>query len=146
MTKNYKKWNIIAGTSIGAILLVSVLALGVLTPQAEAGLANGNGNGVIIGTPCDIVEHWDKIIFIIDEDESDVIPEELLETELDIKVRDDPGTVSDIKGKVRAFLEDGFLVDPTGDFIVLTPEEVAELELEIVDVEYAIVCIGIADA
>ena len=133
MTKNYKKRNIIAGTSIGAILLVSVLALGVLTPQTAAG-------GIRIGDSCDIVEHWDKIIFIIDEDESDVIPEELLETELDIKVRDDPGTVSDIKGKVRAFLEGGFFVDPTGDFIELTPEQVAELELEIVDVEYAIVC------
>jgi len=45
MTKNYKKWNIIAGTSIGAILLVSVLALGVLTPQAEAGEQNTCPNG-----------------------------------------------------------------------------------------------------
>ncbi len=46
MTKNYKKWNMIAGTSIGAILLVSVLALGVLTPQAEAGVnENGCPNG-----------------------------------------------------------------------------------------------------
>ena len=45
MTKNYKKWSIIAGTSIGAILLVSVLALGVLTPQAEAGVQNACPNG-----------------------------------------------------------------------------------------------------
>jgi len=69
-----------------------------------------------------------------------------LDTELDIKVLDDPRTLSDIKGKVRAFLERGFFVDPTGEFIELTPDQVAELELEIVDVEYAIVCtFGIGD-
>jgi len=132
MTKNYKKWNMIAGTSIGAILLVSVLALGVLTPQAEAGVNQG-----VNGNTCEIVEHWDKIIF---ENEDDLLnaADNIVEegSIMDIKVLDDPDRIEFPMKKAVQFLNDVDWTTEDGEDITLE-------DLELIDVEYAIVCIGI---
>lgn len=78
--------------------------------------------------------HMDKIIFQIvddlraqldaDQPALDAVPKK---TDLDIKVIDNPSTVADLKGKVLTFLG-------AAD----TPEN--RLGIEIVDVEYAVIC------
>jgi hypothetical protein len=78
--------------------------------------------------------HADKIIFTLtgalaalqqaDQAALDNVPRD---TELDIKVLDDPRTIADLKGKVLSFIR---AVDSA----------VARAAVKIVDVEYAMVC------
>lgn len=71
------------------------------------------------------IQHWDKIIFNVTDP---AIARELnvsANTELDIKVLDDPSEVADIKQKVLDFLK--------------APNE-NKSSIKIIDVEYAIVC------
>jgi hypothetical protein len=75
--------------------------------------------------PVKSVQHWDKIIFSI---ASPTLANKLnlsANTELDIKVRDDPRLVSDLKQKVLNFLN--------------VPNE-NKSSIKILDVEYAIIC------
>jgi hypothetical protein len=95
--------------------------------------ADGNGTGNAIktiisncgkGTPT--VQHWDKIVFSII---SPALAKRLnltANTELDIKVLDDPTKVADIKQKVLSFLH-----MPTSPFF--------RNSIKIIDVEYAII-------
>jgi len=99
--------------------------------------------------PACIIEHWDKIIFEILRDPSGKIPHEFLKTQLDIKVLDKPGSVADIQHKVTDVLVTTPLVDPASHEGVVFPElsddEVGNLKLNIIDVEYAIVCFLLSD-
>jgi len=136
MTKLSKKQLYITGI-VGAIIAIGVLAYPAQTVSAPEHL---NGVGCFIGGG----EHFDKIIFQILNDPNRIVPDNLLRTELDIKVPDDPFAVSDIKQKVRDFLtSDGTTVpiDPPGAptfFPAMTADEVSKLKIDIIDVEYAI--------
>ena len=75
------------------------------------------------------LKHWDKIIFKIVGNRNDTHSKYYHNTELDIKVEDEPTKVADLKGKVVKFLEDDY---PNGN--------VKRQHIQIVDVEYAIAC------
>jgi len=89
------------------------------------------------GSPAKALQvlHFDKIIFMIGQGQ--LIPAVAADfnqlnalrrlTELDIKVKDDPRTVADLKGKVLTFL--GAL-----------PNAANRALIRIVDVEYAVIC------
>jgi len=99
--------------------------------------------------PACITEHWDKIIFEILKDPSGTINPNYLKTPLDIKVLDDPTSVANLVAKVRGFIEDHGIAnvppfDPA-DPDNITDEIVAKLKIDIIDVEYAIVCIEFVD-
>jgi len=87
------------------------------------------------GTTTLPVLHFDKIIFMVgtgqltpatpaDFNQLNAIPRL---SELDIKVKDDPKTVADLKSKVLTFL--GAAITPTNRALI-----------RIVDVEYAVIC------
>jgi hypothetical protein len=83
-----------------------------------------------------LAQHADKIIFMLTDDQAlvallqadqaalDAVPRN---TELDIKVLDDPRTIADLRGKVLSFIgaADG---------------AVARTKVKIIDVDYAMVC------
>jgi hypothetical protein len=71
------------------------------------------------------VQHWDKIVFMITDPKLASKANVTANTELDIKVLDDPKKVADLKQKVL-----NFLGDPNGN----------KSSIKIVDVEYAIIC------
>ena len=75
------------------------------------------------------VKHWDKIIFKIVGNRSDTHSRYRHNTELDIKVEDDPDEVADLKDKVVKFLERDY-----------SNGNVKRQHIHIVDVEYAIDC------
>ncbi len=88
-----------------------------------------------VGTVLRPVLHFDKVIFIIgngaltpatptDFQQLNALPRL---TELDIKIKDDPKTVADLKGKVLTFL--GAATTATNRALI-----------KIVDVEYAVIC------
>jgi hypothetical protein len=77
--------------------------------------------------PAENVQHWDKIIFSI---KSPALAQRLkipADTELDIKVLDNPTKVADLKQKVFNFLK-------------VTNE--SRSSIEIIDVRYAIICVS----
>jgi len=71
------------------------------------------------------VQHWDKIVFMITDPKLATKANVTANTELDIKVLDDPKKVADLKQKVL-----NFLGDAKGN----------KSTIRIVDVEYAIIC------
>ncbi len=147
MTKTiFQNWKVIAGLSIAAVLLGSVFSFGLFTPKAEAG-ENGTFPGESFPTAClfNEVKHWDKIIFQILRDPSGVIMSQYLKTPLDIKVLDEPSLVANIDAKIRDFIIVHGIAnvppfDPD-DPDNITDEIVAKLKIDIIDVEYAIVCV-----
>jgi len=93
--------------------------------------------------PACITEHWDKIIFQILRDPSGTINPNYLKTPLDIKVLDDPTSVANLVAKVKQFIAaNGIAVVDGVDF---DPTIVPQLKIDIIDVEYAIVCIEFVD-
>lgn len=107
---------------------------GVFTETAPTGEGTGAAISEIIKNcgkpvetvcPQDSVQHWDKIVFIINSTELAKRVNVTVGTELDIKVLDNPKEVADIKKKVFDFLG--------------APDE-KRATIQIVDVEYAIIC------
>ncbi len=93
--------------------------------------------------PVCITQHWDKIIFQILRDPSGTINPNYLKTPLDIKVLDDPTSVANLVAKVKQFIAaNGIAVVDGVDF---DPTIVPQLKIDIIDVEYAIVCIEFVD-
>lgn len=108
--------------------------------QALAVVPTVDGKGVAAAATCTLagaqvpVHHYDKIIFMVggtlkaaltaDQTALANLP---LNTELDIKVRDNPRTVADLKGKVLTFL--GATTDLQNRSLI-----------KIIDVEYAVIC------
>ena len=87
-----------------------------------------------------IPEHWDKIIF---ENEDDLLNRDgnLAAEEgsiMDIKVLDDPNRIEFPMQKAVQFLNDAQWTTDDGEPITLE-------DLELIDVEYAIVCVGFFD-
>jgi len=96
--------------------------------------------------PACITEHWDKIIFEILRDPSGAIDPKYLKTPLDIKVLDDPEKVANLVMKVRTFINTHGIANipaPPPDDPPLTVAD--QLKIDIIDVEYAIVCIEFVD-
>jgi len=127
---------------------ISVAAFVLYSAQTLAAVPLVDGKGVpavatcaptVSGTVGEPVRHFDKIIFMItnrlvaantaDQPALDKIP---LNTELDIKVKDNPRTVADLKGKVLTFLGAADSSLPTGVD--------NRLNIRIIDVEYAVIC------
>jgi len=133
---------VLAGVAIAAVLLGSALAVGMFTPKVEA---TENGNGIpsdSFATAClpEEVKHWDKIIFQILRDPSGTVDPSNLKTPLDIKVLDDPNSVANIDSKIRDFIKD-FPRSIAVPGTTLTEDAVDKLKIDIIDVEYAIVCV-----
>ena len=89
--------------------------------------------------PACIAEHWDKIIFQILRDPSKTINPDYLKTPLDIKVLDDPTSVANLVVKVKEFIAANGIAVVSGT--TFDPTIVPQLKIDIIDVEYAIVCI-----
>ena len=141
MTKIFnKKWSIITGTSISVTLLASVLALGVLSPQAEAedhlvALPGTRQCGIDPRTGERLqILHFDKIIFENGEDllngKGGLVEEGSI---MDIKVLDDPNRIEFPMEKAVQKLNNAGWTTDEGEPITLE-------DLELIDVEYAIVC------
>ncbi|MDQ4013596.1 MAG: PKD domain-containing protein [Thermoproteota archaeon] len=81
-------------------------------------------------------EHWNKIVFRITSDPTGRIDSSLINTELEILERVNDGAVLNVKDIVRYSIvnEPGTLLPQ------LTFDEVEQLEIEILDVEYALIC------
>ena len=75
--------------------------------------------------PSKNVQHWDKIVFFIRSPDLSKRVRLPMNTELDIKVLDDPLKVADLKQKVLSFLK--------------VPTE-PRTSIQILDVRYAIIC------
>jgi len=137
MTKTiFQNWKVIAGLSMAAVLLGGAFSFGLFTPKAEAIVHIFDGSSPA-GCLLDEVRHWDKIIFQILRDPSGTINPNYLKTPLDIKVLDDPEKVANLVAKVRNFLDDhgvGGLKPGSADIV-------SQLKIDIIDVEYAIVCV-----
>lgn len=88
------------------------------TTTSAAALAN---------CPAKNVQHWDKIVFVIKSPELAAKVQLPPNTELDIKVRDNPSKVADIKQKVLEFLN--------------VPTE-PRSSIDILQVRYAMICAG----
>jgi len=123
---------------VGFIAVGLVLGLSSYYDQAQAGMPS------IIGEPCDsfsgVLLHWDKIIFHPEVKmfntfaPSPLFPPTLFTSRTyDIKVEQDPASVTNLEGTVAKFLNaNGFR---TSDGKGVSPKFI-----DIVDVEYAIAC------
>jgi PKD repeat protein len=83
--------------------------------------------GLNVTCPASNVQHWDKIMFVITDSAISGSLGFITETQLDIKVLDDPTTVADIEKKVL-------------DFLKLPDNPQNRNAIAILDVEYAIIC------
>jgi PKD domain len=81
-------------------------------------------------------EHWNKIVFRITSDPTGRIDSRLINTELEVLERVNDGAVLNVKDIVLYSIvnEPGTLLPQ------LTFEEADQLEIEILDVEYALIC------
>jgi PKD repeat protein len=80
-------------------------------------------------------EHWNKIVFRITSDPTGRIDSSLINTELEVLERVNDGAVLNVKDIVRYSI-----VNEPGILPQLTLEEADQLEIEIIDVEYALIC------
>ncbi len=117
MTKIILKKPIIA--TIATILVVTVL----ITSNSLIAQA-GTSTITSVCPPDGEVEHWDKIVFEIDKDESDTISEENLKARMEIKILDAPEQIINLELKIANLVGAEFAVDP------------ADLKIKIKDVLY----------
>jgi hypothetical protein len=96
-------------------------------PLPSSGAPSGGGASSSGGCAPSNVQHWDKIVFIIQSSDLASRVKLPIGTELDIKVLDDPTTVADVKQKVLDFLK--------------VPNESRD-SIRIVSVEYDIICVS----
>jgi len=149
MTRSFSQnWKILAGAAIAAVLLGSALSVGMFMPKAEASHTTTDrictlpDDGTTIGATWE--HHWDKIIFQIVRDPSGTVPAEYLKTPLDIKVEDNPDKAANLVMKVRQFMSDHGIAG-LGPVDLTDPDDInianiKAVKLDIIDVEYAIVC------
>jgi hypothetical protein len=125
---------------VAAFLIYSAQTLAVVPPVDGKGVpAVAVCPPSAAGTTGLQVLHFDKIIFTItgrllaaspnDQPALDKVP---LNTELDIKVKDNPRTVADLKGKILTFLGAADTVSPAVND--------NRLNIHIIDVKYAVIC------
>ena len=105
----------------------------VTTPRGDLEVRIGD---VILQPEC-IAEHWNKIVFRITTDPTGMVPSSMINTELEVIERVNHIGVLNINDIVRASI-----VDEPGVLPQLTLEEADQLEIEILDVEYATICFG----
>ena len=150
MTKiNTKRWKVILPTSIAAILLVGVAGLNLFDSNAQAEVhflaecdltvvncqVNTGQCGIdhFTGVPLQIL-HFDKIIFKNGNDLLNGIGGLVEEGSImDIKVLDDPNRIEFPMEKAVQKLNNAGWTTDEGEPITLK-------DLELIDVEYAIVC------
>jgi len=148
-----KNWKAITSMSIAAVLIVAIVSFNPLpTNVAEAAatpktvIVDSISTPVVVlpipnqKTSCDPanVQHWDKILFKTNDIfESDLgHPTFVPGQTLDIKIQDDPTTIVSIADAIANYLTNT-LGYRSFDLLPFTPENVQE----IVDVEYAIICV-----
>ena len=138
--KSFKTFRLAVTTAAllaaGAAAILPATSLAVVPPVDPVGLPARAVCGNTAGGQQVFAAHADKIIFMLtdaqelvalqqaDQPALDNVPRN---TELDIKVLDDPRTIADLKGKVLSFIRaaDG---------------AVARSKVKIIDVDYAMVC------
>jgi len=137
------KVNIIS-VIVSVTLVGLVLGLSSYNEQAEAGLSNG----IFIPTedPCDsfsgVLTHWDKILFKTNQrlfaSEPPPFSSPILFPILtyDIKVEQDPISVTNLERAVSSFLNDSSYRTSDGSFV-------KDVFIIIVDVEYEIACVSL---
>jgi hypothetical protein len=116
-----------ASTSGGAFVTTNANGTGTSNAISDIIKNCGNPNGINVVCPETNVQHWDKIVFTIQDPNIAKRANVTANTPLDIKVLDDPHTVADIKQKVIQFLK---LPD--------RPEVRKSISVGLV--EYAIIC------
>ena len=144
MTSSFSQnWKILAGAIIAVALLGSALSVSMFIPKAEAlhnvpaplcGTADSTG---VLGH----VQHWDKIVFEILKDPNAVIDPAYLKTPLDIKVLDNPSKVASLDVKVRDFINSHGIANILAPVPGTTLTVADQLKIDIIDVEYAIICV-----
>ncbi len=122
-----------------SFMMIAGQAQAVVPPVDPKGVAADSQCGTLPGTPPGQVRHFDKIIFSIvpnvlggtlvaanpaDQRRLSSVPRN---TELDIKVVDNPKTVADLKAKVLSFL---------GAAVTAANRQ----QIRIIDVDYAVIC------
>jgi len=132
MTQNStERWKVILPVSIAAILLVAVAGFNLFDSNAQA--------AVPVGGPIECLEvlHFDKIIFKNKEDLFKRSDGTLAVEEgsiMDIKVPDNPAA---IEFPLKKAVDRSNIPWTTED-----GEDITLKDLELIDVEYAIVCVG----
>ena len=103
------------------------------------------------GVPGNIL-HFDKIVFRAAPDNFFLCPPRTTDTDnqedlvispnsvLDIKVLDDPTRIADVKRKVADFLGKINCVNGNADMVPVFPAQILPTQIDIIDVDYAIVC------
>jgi hypothetical protein len=112
----------------GAAILSLALIISFMTqlsPVINEGYATTTDISAQFNCPAKNVQHWDKIIFAIKSPQLAAKVKLPLNTELDIKVLDDPTKVADLKQKVLIFLK--------------VPTE-PRSSIDILEVRYAMIC------
>ena len=106
----------------------------VTTPRDELEVRIGD---VILQPEC-VAEHWNKIVFRITTDPTGMVPSSMINTELEVIERVNHIGVLNVNDIVRSSIvnEPGVLLPQ------LTSEEADQLEIQILDVEYATICFG----
>jgi len=128
---------------------ISVAAFVLFSAEALAAVPPVDGKGVpavavcpptVAGTVPFRVSHFDKIIFQLlgkliaaNPNDQPALDKYQIDTPYDIKVKDNPATVADLKGKILTFLGAADSTSPTGG----NPNRQA---IQILEVEYAVVC------
>ncbi len=101
--------------------------------------AQSNGDIILPPNPSSVcppsgqVQHWDKIIFKIKKDKTNSIPPEYLNTDLDLKILDPPGTIVNLKQEIINHLKQQFFLQQL---------EPADVKIDIVDVRYEVITCG----
>ena len=91
---------------------------------------------VILQPECD-AEHWNKIVFRITTDPTGMVPSSMINTELEVIERVNHIGVLNVNDIVQSSI-----VNDPGVLPQLTLEEADQLEIQILDVEYATICFG----
>jgi len=130
MTKTTNKNTIILTIAAIAIITAILVTSNPLSTTVVAQIATPS-------SPCPAegeFQHWDKIIFLVEDDPSKIIPEEFWKTPMDLKIPDFPEEVVVLKPEVTSALADRF---------GLTPTQADQLKIEILEVKYQTVTCGL---
>lgn len=95
-------------------------------------------------------DHWNKVVFKIVGDPSGKIPKQHMNTLLEIVYLIDPSTIVNVKEMVKYTMTTSTtssyipIVPSTQAFALLTSDEIQNLDIKIVDIEYAVICNPVA--
>ncbi len=120
--------------SIATMLVLSAVALtpNTLAP-ANAQITNKPPTTTSPCPPADQVQHWDKIIFVLQDNVPPALSN-LMGHELDLKVADQPNTVVDLNQEIVQSLE--------AQYPAVNPALIQSIKIKIIDDKYETVTCG----